>query len=289
MMDTSHIKRKWLNRAYANQSPTQKLDIYLPELGRGPFPVIVSIHGGAWMFGDKGDMMNAPMLHGLERGYAVVCINYRLSHEAIFPCQIHDCKAAIRYIRANASAYYFDPQRIAAWGGSAGGHLAALLGTTGRIRRLSDDSMGNPKVSSAVQAVVDWYGPTESFLKMDEQLAASGRGVPDHARPDSPESLLLGRLITEVPELVEQASPMTYIKSYAPPFLIQHGMQDGIVPVEQSIHFAAELGRVAGASKVSFEILPEAQHADPAFETPGNVERVLDFLDSHLRLPLTKE
>jgi acetyl esterase/lipase len=288
-MDTGHIKRKWLHRAYASQSPAQKLDIYLPEEGNGPFPVIVSIHGGAWMHGDKADVQNLPMLEGLRRGYAVVCVNYRLSHEARFPAQIHDCKAAIRYIRANAGAYYFDPGRIAAWGGSAGGHLGALLGTTGRIRRLENEGMGNPTFSCSVQAVVDWYGPTEDFLKMDAELTASRMGVPDHSSSGSPESLLLGRTITEVPDLVRLASPMSYVKSYLPPFLIQHGRRDQIVPVEQSIHFAEAIERIAGPHKVTLEIFPDAYHADPAFETPGNVERVLDFLDSHLRPTFPKD
>jgi acetyl esterase/lipase len=121
-MNTSQIKRKWLNRQYANQSPTQKLDIYLPDAGNGPFPVIASIHGGAWMIGDKGDMQNSSMMEGLKHGYAVACINYRLSGEAQFPCQIYDCKAAIRYLRANASAYYLDANRIAAWGSCLGGN-----------------------------------------------------------------------------------------------------------------------------------------------------------------------
>ncbi len=282
-MDTSHLKRKWPNRQYAIQSPTQKLDIYLPEQGEGPFPVILSIHGGAWMLGSKEDVQNLPMMSGLRRGYAVVCVNYRLSDEAQFPSQIHDCKAAVRYIRANASAFYLDANRIAAWGSSAGGHLAALLGTTARVRKLEDPSMGNPSVSSKVQAVVVWYSPIEDFLEMDEELARSGAGVPDHSTPGSPESRLLGADIRTIPRKVGEASPMTYIRSYHPPFLIQHGLRDAIVPVEQAIRFAAKFAEVAGQEKVSLEILKDAGHADPLFETPENINRVLDFLDAHLK------
>ena len=282
-MDKSHIKRKWLNRQYANQSPTQKLDIYLPEDGNGPFPVIVSIHGGAWMLGDKGDVQNLPMLEGLKRGYAVVCINYRLSGEAQFPCQIYDCKAAIRYLRANAPVYYLDADHIGAWGSSAGGHLVALLGTTPLIKDLSDFSMGNPKTSSKIQAVVDWYGPVENFLKMDKELARSAMGIPDHSNADSPESRLLGVVITRIPDKVKLASPMTYIKPYAPPFLIQHGLKDEIVPVEQSIGFARKFIKIAGPQKMTLEIMQDAKHADPLFETPENIQRVLDFLDTHLK------
>jgi acetyl esterase/lipase len=283
MMDTSHIKRKWLDIPYAQQSPTQKLDIYLPELGDGPFPVIAAIHGGAWEVGDKRDVQHTPMLKGLEYGYAVVCINYRLSHEAQFPCQIYDCKAAIRFIRACAAQYHLDPQRIAAWGGSAGAHLSALVGTSTGVPALEDLSMGSPEFSSQVTAVVDWYGPTENFLRMDEELRESGLGIPDHSMAHSPESHLLGRPITEIPDQVVFASPMTYITSKAPYFLIQHGRQDPVVPVQQSIQFAAGLERIAGKDRVIFEILEGAEHADPAFETPQNVERVFQFLDAHLK------
>jgi acetyl esterase/lipase len=284
MMDTSVYRRKWLDIPYAHQSPTQCLDIYLPDEGEGPFPVIAVIHGGAWMMGDKRDVQQLPMLEGRKRGYAVVCIGYRLSWEAIFPAQIFDCKAAIRFIRGNAERYGFDPRRIAAWGGSAGGHLSALVGTSAGVKDLEDLSMGSPDQDSSVQAVVDWFGPTEDFLKMDEELKASGSGVPDHSTPGSPESMLLGRLITEVPELVRWVSPMTYVSANTPPFLIQHGLKDQLVPVEQSIHFVAALEKAAGKERVTLELLPGVYHADPAFETPENTERVLDFLDSNLNV-----
>jgi acetyl esterase/lipase len=285
MMDTHHVERKWIDVAYASQSPAQKLDIYLPDKGDGPFPVIVSIHGGAWMFGDKGDIMNLHFLEGLKSGFAVVCVNYRLSGEAQFPKQIYDCKAAVRFLRAHAEEYHLDVERVAAWGASAGAHLAALLGTSRKVRKLEDFAMGNPRFSSAVHAVVDWYGPTENFLKMDEQLIASGMGEPDHSSPESPESLLLGRPITEVPDLVRFASPMTYIKANIPPFLIQHGLKDEIVPVQQSLNFAAEIERGAGPKRVTLEILNDATHGDPLFETPQNVSRVLDFIEQHLKPP----
>jgi acetyl esterase/lipase len=283
LLDTSVYKRKWLDVPYAHQSPNQRLDIYLPDEGEGPFPVIAVIHGGAFMMGDKRDVQQLPMLEGLKRGYAVVCIEYRLSGEAIFPAQIFDCKAAIRFIRGNAEKYRLDPMRIAAWGGSAGGHLSALVGTSAGVKELEDLSMGNPDQDCSVQAVVDWYGPTEDFLKMDEELSASGKGIPDHSAAESPESLLLGRQITEVPDLVRKASPMTYVSFNTPPFLIQHGLLDQLVPVEQSIHFAEAIEKAAGKDRVILELLPGVYHADPAFETQQNVERVFRFLDPILK------
>jgi acetyl esterase/lipase len=284
-MDTSHITRKWFDLPYAKYSDAQKLDIYLPNEGKGPFPVIATLHGGDWMFGDKGDIHNLPFLEALNRNYAVICINYRLSHEAHFPCQIHDCKAAIRYIRANAKKYNLDGKFIGVWGGSAGGHLAALLGTSANVKGLEDLSIrnSNNRTYPHVQAAVIWYAPIESFLTMDEQLDKNGMGVPNHSQPDSAESKLLGRTITDIPALVKYASPMTYIEADVPPFLIQHGLQDATVPVEQSINFAAELERMARSDKVVLEIFPDARHADPLFETPENLERILDFFDMHLK------
>jgi acetyl esterase/lipase len=285
LADTSHIKRKLLDVAYAPLSPAQKLDIYLPDEGDGPFPVIVSIHGGAFMGCDKADVQVMPMLEGLQRGYAVVAINYRLSGEAKFPALVQDAKAAIRWIRANTARFGFDPQRIAPWGGSAGGYEASMLGVTAGVQELEDLSLGNPSQPSDVQAAVVWYGPTD-FLKMDEQLTALGMpplaGM-EHNAANSPESLLLGQKITEIPERVKAANPETYIRPTAPPFFIQHGTRDAVVPALQAVNFAAKLEKVLGKETVHLELLDGAEHADPAFETLDNVQKVLAFLDKHLK------
>ncbi|MCJ7812663.1 alpha/beta hydrolase, partial [bacterium] len=202
----NQIKRKWLDLAYGNLGEREKLDIYLPDEGEGPFPVIIYIHGGAWMGGSKNP---GAALEEINRGYAIVAVGYTLSQEAIFPRQIYEIKAAIRWVRAHAKQYHIDPNKIALWGDSAGGHLSSLGGTTGDVEELEDLSMGNPDQSSRVQAVVDWYGPTD-FLKMDVQLEASGVANPmQHSVEDSPESLLLGGMITEVPERVKAVNPET--------------------------------------------------------------------------------
>lgn len=283
--DTNHIRRKFLDVRYAFQSPAQLLDIYLPDEDKGPFPVILALHGGAFMGCDKADMQVLPMLEGLKRDYAIVSANYRMSGEAKFPALVWDVKAAVRWIRANAGMYDFNPERIAAWGGSAGGYLASMLGTSAEVPELQDLRMGNADQPANIQAVVCWFGPT-NFLKMDEQLAASGLLPPEgfrHAEASSPESLLLGRKITSIPFRVRAANPETYISNAAPPFLIQHGTGDAVVPVQQSIDFAARLTEVIGKDKVTLELFEGAEHADPRFETPQNVSRVLNFLDEQLK------
>jgi acetyl esterase/lipase len=283
--DTSFVTRKFLDIRYAYLSPAEMLDIYLPEDGAGPFPVILQIHGGAFMGCDKADLQILPMLQGLKRGYAVVAVNYRLSGEAKFPALVQDVKAAVRWVRTKADRYMLDPDRIAAWGGSAGGYLASMLGVSAGIQGLEDLHMGNPDQPCNVQAVIDWYGPT-NFLKMDEQLASSGLLAPEgmrHNDPHSPEALLLGRRITRLPIRVAAANPETYIRANAAPFFIQHGTRDPVVPVQQSIDFAGKMAQAIGQQKVRLDLLEGAEHADPRFETSENVNKVLDFLDGYLK------
>jgi len=281
--NTDNIKRKWLDVAYAIKSPAQKLDVYLPDEGEGPFPVILSIHGGAFKSGDKGDGQVIPMLEGLKRGYAVVSINYRLSGEAIWPAQINDVKAAVRWLRANSTQYKLNPEKIAAWGGSAGGHLSAMVGTSGNVKELEDLSQGNTDQSSRVQAVVDWFGPTD-FLKMDEQAKESKVSNPQiHSIPDSPESQLIGKNLKDAPELVEAANPETYITKDDPPFFIQHGLADPLVPYPQSVYFAEKLEKVIGKEHVTLELISGSGHGGPAFSTSENLNKVFVFLDKYLK------
>lgn len=279
---TDDIKQKWFDLPYANVSNSQKLDIYLPDEGAGPFPVIVSIHGGAFMMGDKGDQQVVPMLQGVKKGYAVISVNYRLSGEALFPKNIQDIKAAIRWIKANAGKYKLDPTRIAAWGGSAGGNLSALAGTSGGVRELEDLTLGNPAISSDIQAVVDWFGPID-FLTMDGQFIKSGKGKPDHGLPDSPESRVLGGKISDIPESVKAANPTTYISKNDPPFFIEHGQDDQLVPAEQSINFADDLKELIGKEKVTLVLLDDTRHGGPQFETAENLNKVFEFLYKYLK------
>jgi len=280
--DVSHIRRKWLDRPYASVSQAQKLDIYLPAEGDGPFPVVLHIHGGAFAMGDKRDIHINPFLHGLKRGYAVVSVNYRLSGEAIFPAGLQDIKAAIRWLRANSAKYHLDGNRIAACGGSAGGYYAAMVCLTPNVAELDDLSLGNPEYPCNVQAAVDWFGPID-FLRMDEQLAESGLGPCDHSEADSPESRYLGAKITEIPEKVRLANPMTYVHADMPPILIQHGRIDAMVPVQQSMGLVHKLEESVSHDRFEFDILENAGHGDPLFESEDNMKRVFQFLDRYLK------
>jgi acetyl esterase/lipase len=240
------------------------------------------IHGGAFAIGDKRDIYLMSYFLSLKRGYALVSVNYRLSGEAIFPAGLQDLKTSVRWLRANQEQYYLDGNRIAACGGSAGGNYAAILCLTPEKSELDDLTLGYSGFSCNVQAAVDMFGPTD-FLKMDEQLADSGLGPCDHSQADSPESRYMGAKITEIPSRVQQANPMTYIHKDMPPILIQHGRNDHLVPVQQSIIFVEKLKKYVPADRFEFNILENADHGDPLFETQENMTRVFSFLDKHLK------
>ncbi len=214
----------------SNGGEARLLDLYLPAGKDGAHPLVVFVHGGGWVCGSKADCPQS--LGGLLRkGFAVASISYRLSRDARFPAQLEDCKAAIRWLRAHAADYRLATDRIGVVGPSAGGHLVALLGTTGGTR---DFDVGeNLKFSSAVQAVVDCYGPID-LAQMDAHRL-SGSKI-RHNASDSAEARLLGGPVQD-PEnraAVRRANPLTYLTSSAPPFVIIHGDADPMVPHYQS-------------------------------------------------------
>lgn len=230
------------------------LDLYLPENGQPPYPLIVWIHGGAWWAGSKADCTDALAL--LPEGYAVASVDYRLSQEAIFPAQIQDVRAAVRWLRLNASEYGVDPERFAAWGSSAGGHLAALLGASWEYRgwdaSQSYTQSAPDMISCVVQGVIDWYGPSD-FNHMNNIP-----GDQDHFAADSPESQLIGGAVPLHPELVQAANPITYLSQPYPPFLICHGSSDRLVLPNQSQMLYEALTR--RGYEVTLRILPGQGH-----------------------------
>ena len=287
-IDVSGIKRKYLNVPYAHQSPSQYVDIYLPDQdGSKPFPVIVAVHGGAFFMGNSKMRTDIqPMLAGLKRGYAVVSVNYRMSGEGTFPRAVNDVKAAVRFVRANAQKYHFDTDRIVAWGGSAGGNLVSMLGMTGNVTDLNGDNTENLQYSSKVQAVVDWFGPCD-FRKFDEQFAQSPfKEHNSSIGDDSAESWYIGQKVLKDSTFTLRANPMTYIKDVSkddcPYFLIEHGGKDTTVPIQQSQNFYHALKAKYG-NKVQYHLLPTAGHATPEFGEEENLKIVFAFLKKALK------
>ncbi len=189
-----------------------------------PRPAIIHFHGGGWR---QGKASRGTAVRFAGEGFVGISIHYRLSQEAVFPAAVHDCKTAVRWARAHADRYGIDPDRIGVFGGSAGGHLAALVGLSAGDEYLEGDGPYR-EYPSEVQAVVENYGPTD-FLQMNDPP-----GRMDHDAPDSPESAFMGGPIQDIPERVRKANPITYVNTGDPPVLIIHGRKDMSVPFHQS-------------------------------------------------------
>lgn len=265
--------------AYATTSSAQKMDIYVPA-GTGPFPAVVLIHGGAFKAGDKAmEAANAAKL--VANGYVAISINYRLSGEAVFPAAVHDCKAAVRFIRANATSYKINASKIGTWGASAGGNLSAILGTSGGDTYLEGTQGSNLTTSSTVQVTIDWFGPINFATMVSEGLAlgfASSYNVNNESQylgvdANSPANIAI----------VNKANPTTYIDANDPPFWIQVGSVDPLIPYTQSLNFYNSLKAVLGDSKVGYELISGAGHGGALFSTDANLTKAITFLDSKLK------
>ncbi len=226
------------------------LDLYVPPLGSSSGAAIVYLHGGGWAVGTRRRFGRAflgwsptPLDRLAAAGFVVATVDYRLSGEARFPAQLHDVKAAIRWLRGNAAALAVDPARVVAWGESAGGHLAVLAGLTADRGDLEGEVGDHLGQSSAVSGVVDWYGPM-NLLSLSSQHLPNSDKRPDDAQ--SWESSMVGAPLQTDPGRSRAASPISYVHAAAPPIQIHHGTDDGQVPFAQSVEFAEAMRRVGG-------------------------------------------
>lgn len=277
--------RKYFDLAYGNVSEDQKLDLWLPdEPAAGPYPVILYFHGGGFRAGAKRENQSEPVLRALEQGYAVADVDYRKSGEAIFPAMLLDAKSAVRFLRANAGIYNLDPTRLAAWGASAGGWIASMLGVTAGMAEFTDEKRSYPEQSDAVQAVVDWCGPCGNFILMDSDFEPGVISEEGHTSADSSEGLFMGGCLTERSELCRAAAPVTHVHAGIPPFLIIHGAPDRVVPVQQSRRFYKEIVRVAGADRVEYhELDGMPHHSKPWNNDPIIAKITMSFLAASLK------
>ncbi|SRR6266436_7901451 len=248
------------------------LDLYCPEKVSGPLPVIVWIHGGGW---NRGRKEQCPAVRIVDEEYAVASIDYRLTEVAPFPAQIEDCKAAVRWLRANAAKYNLDPNRIGVWGFSTGGHLAALLGTSGGVPELEGGG-DNLNVSSRVQAVCVVSGPGDLLQLYRDATGPSGAEMNPKVKPAL--EALIGGPVEESKTRAMAASPISYISKDDPPFLIIQGENDPTVPVGLTQSFFAAL-KAAGVD-ATLNIAPGRGHGvgGPKFDPV-----IKAFFDKHLR------
>lgn len=257
----------------------QRLDLYLPEATpEKPLPLVIWIHGGGWRGGNKA---GCPGVFLISRGYAAASIEYRFSQKALFPAQIQDCQAAIRWLRANAKSYHLDPERFGVMGASAGGHLSALVGTAGGKKAFPPIG-GNEEQSDRVQAVCDYYGPTNFNSVM--QQAAADKNVANIFKfntPADPYSGLIGVSLNSDPAKGNAVSPVHYVSKDCPPVLILHGTFDALVPYAQSEEFAAAL-KDQGVP-VFLQKLPGSGHGGPMFGKPAVTALIQSFFDKYLK------
>ncbi|MEU4242377.1 alpha/beta hydrolase [Actinoplanes sp. NPDC026619] len=253
------------------------LDLFRPAGAQTPVPLVIWVHGGAWLFGTN-KREGPELAYGrigeriLEAGYALARVTYRLSAEATFPAQLHDVKAAVRWLRHHAAELGLDDTRFAVWGESAGGHLSSLIALTGDDPELAGDE-GIVGVSDAVSAGVTWYGPSD-LLTMAGQNHP--QGIQDHDAPDCPESLLIGAPVQEAPTKAAAASPVSYVSAGAPPLLLVHGDDDRVVPAGQSQELYDRL--IQAGAPVELWIVAGADHCFVGAGLGPIIEEGLEFL-----------
>ena len=283
--------KSWKDVNYAGDSMKYHLlDIYLPEVEKPSYPVVVIVYGSAW-FGNslKGADLKTLGKPLLDAGFAIAMPNHRSSFDAKFPAQINDIKAVIRFIRGNGSKYKIDTSFVGITGSSSGGHLSALTGTSGKIKQYTvgsaiadiEGKVGQyTSYSSSVDAVVDWFGPV-NFLVMD----SCGSNL-KHNVPNSPEASLVGGPIQENKDKCTLASPLTYIDANDPPFLIFHGDKDPLVPYCQGEMLYTALQKAGVFSK--FVLVPNGQHGQGMFEAQY-YKLMVDFFLAELKKSKNKK
>ena len=255
-----------------NGHERQVLDLFTPQDAKDKLPLIIWIHGGGWQNGSKDGF--PPLFKGyVQKGYAVASINYRLSGHATFPAQIEDCKAAIRWLRAHAQENQIDPDHIGVWGSSAGGHLVALVGTSGNVKEF--DVGENLDQSSRVQAVCDFYGPT------DFKVFVTTPKYESHSSDNSPEAKLIGGPVLTNLEKAAKLNPITYVTKDDPPFMIVHGDADPTVPINQSELLFDALKQ--SDVPVHFHTINDARHGGPEFNAPPVETMIEQFFETSLK------
>ena len=296
MMDTTAISRKWLDVEYTPNAPhpARRLDIFLPETGDGPFPTIICIHGGAFIAGTKDDDQVSGFVDGVAYGFAVVSVEQRLctpidsdtwSSDGLFPQPLFDVKAAIRFLRVNASKYMLDPSRFATAGDSAGGWHAIMAAATANVPAMYDETLGFAGVDDSVAACVDWFGCGDLLVNAE----FSANGPPTMMMPNGIEvprvifeDVYLGIKCADHKPLARFASPEAWITPKMPPILLQHGANDEVVTPDCSRRLAKRIVEVCDPDRVDYDEIPGFAHGDPGFYEDDNLERVFTWLKTKL-------
>ena len=277
MLDPATIPNRVTDIPYGALE-TQKLDLYYPNAGEGPFPLIFYVHGGGWILGSRRDSSIACILSGaLERGFAVASVDYRLAPKAQFPENLYDVKTAVRWARANAAQYRLDPARFGVAGDSAGGYFALMLAATANVPALEGEQYGWPGVSSAVQAAVDFYGPVDMERDWAEYYAASGVRRLPLKLAGYPTMEEYEFSCVSARHLAPLVCPHRYVHPGMPPVLLLHGVDDCVVPYQHSELMAERIRAVCGPERAELRLYPGRVHSDRDFMDGESARIAADF------------
>lgn len=289
-VDPNQFSRKWLDVAYAHEDPRQTMDIWLPEEGEGPHPLIVFVHGGGWISGYKRENTMPGIFKIMSQGYAVACIEYRLAPAAHWPEPLEDVRAAIRYLRAYGAEYNLKTDRIGATGNSAGGHLLNMVAALAGRPIMQGSHLGNADQSDAIQCMFNLYSPSD-FYQLDlcdrssaaeqaEATAGATAGATDGM--GKPHNMLLGFPAIDFPDAAQAASPLAFVTQDFPPTWLLHGIADQLVPYTQTVALRNKVNRICGEERVHMQLFPDALHGAEAMKTDEVINHMVDFFDEYL-------
>ncbi len=283
VMEPERVKNRILDIRYGTLE-SQLLDLYYPDEGEGPFPLILYVHGGGWILGSRRDSGIDCILPGaLAQGFAVASIEYRLAPETRFPENLYDVKTAVRWARANAAQYRLDPVRFGMTGDSAGGYFTLMIAATANVPALEGEQYGWTGVSSAVQAACDFYGPVDMERDWSVYFAQSGVKRLPLKRKGHPtmEEQEFGSV--SAPHLAPLVCPNRYVHRDMPPVLLLHGGSDGVVPYQHSVLMARRIREVCGEGRAQLLLYPERVHSDRDFMDERSAQLAAAFFDRVFR------
>lgn len=267
LMDDSKYDNKITDIPYGTRTDDERLDIFYPETGEGPFPVFVEVHGGGFYFGQKKSVEFEPFLAGREKGFACVSLGYTLSPKAHFPLAVEEIKSAIRFLRKNAEKYHLDPDKIVLWGGSAGAYLAGLAANSCDTGYLEKDLSGNDEISAKPNVLLLWYGCYDNTVGDKNWIYQNFFGVDD---------------LSSIKDIMDRANPIENITEKACPTMIQHGLADEVVSYKQSERYYRKLLEAGLKNQSRLELVPECDHADAYLFSYENVMKNFEFAEKYL-------
>ena len=278
-LDHSNITRKFIGVEYG-EAKNQKMNIYLPSNGAGPFPVIFFLHGGGWQGGSRNDTQVNPFLHGLEKGYAVISCGYRLMPDVNYPENLFDVKAALRFLGDHGKEYMLDTDHLVIAGASAGAHLAMMTAFTHGMPAFEGAEIANAPV---IRAVIDQFGPTDfasenrhyeesGYARMNPP-APAGKGIVDK---------LLNADTAQNPHLLNFISPILNVHKNIPPILILHGKYDPMVAYQQSVTLYEKICSICGEERAKLIISDDCTHADTKYESEPYTSEIFSFIEKYI-------